>query len=254
MQSVPRTVGGRNVSAKPYRKAFFGVGNYIYPRSRLSIGLWAVDSYAKKRRYIWEKNKLFDTCDYIDCALIRPTAYFIEENGYCFEKAANYLLTSYDRCIIVHYNSKSTLGEITLNFGGRCEDNIGLQSIFDKIGTENFARLSIGVAQPPDKEIDFLHLPIFKYDNYTLRSWYLLSKFPPLETDLFEFVLLPEIHNLMEKAFEVSDSNNYFQYFKLSYRELVAKFQSEIHYKLDSGLITKEQLHQRRLNPWTTEI
>jgi hypothetical protein len=58
----------------------------------------------------------------------------------------------------------------------------------------------------------------------------------------------------MEKAFEVSESNNYFQYFKLSYRELVAKFQSEIHYKLDSGLITKEQLHQRRLNPWTTEI
>jgi len=129
-----------------------------------------------------------------------------------------------------------------------------LQSIFDKIGTENFARLSIGVAQPPDKEIDFLHLPIFKYDNHSLRSWYLLSKFPPLETDLFEFVRLPEIHNLMEKAFEVSESNNYFQYFKLSYRELVAKFQSEIHYKLDSGLITKEQLHQRRLNPWTTEI
>jgi len=129
-----------------------------------------------------------------------------------------------------------------------------LKSISDRIGSEYFARLSIGIAQAPEKEIEHFHLPIFNYDGFTLKSWYLLNKFPPFEIDLMEFVLLPEIHKMMERAFEVSDSEDYFQQFKLTYRELVAKFHSEIHYRLDSGLITKEQLQQRRLNPWTTEL
>jgi len=59
---------------------------------------------------------------------------------------------------------------------------------------------------------------------------------------------------MMEKAFEVADSKDYFQQKIMTYRELVARFKSEIHYRLDSGLITKEQLQQRRLNPWTTEL
>jgi len=155
---------------------------------------------------------------------------------------------------VVYHNDNSTLGEITLQFGGRSEDNIALKSIIDRIGTEHFPRLSIGIAQPPEKEVEHFHLPIFKYDGLTLKSWYLLNKFPPIEMDIMEFVLLPEIHRMMEKAFDVADSEDYFQRFSLSYRELVAKFHSELHYRLDTGLLTKVQLQQRRLNPWATEL
>jgi len=186
---------------------------------------------------------------------VRPNVYFFEDNGNSFSDAIVHLQSPLDRTVIIHYDNKSVLGEVIMNFGGRCEDNTGLQQILNSVGSESFARISVGVARPPDKEVHFDALPMSKYPLSVQEEWYLLNKFPPVEYDLVDIVLMPVIHKMMDRASTITETTNYFEHYKITYRELVSKFRSEIHYRLETGLLTTEKLKQRRLNPWTaTEL
>eukprot|EP01125_Pyxidicula_operculata_P004726 TRINITY_DN1767_c0_g1_i1.p2 TRINITY_DN1767_c0_g1~~TRINITY_DN1767_c0_g1_i1.p2 ORF type:complete len:152 (-),score=22.29 TRINITY_DN1767_c0_g1_i1:26-481(-) len=115
----------------------------------------------------------------------------------------------FDRCIAIHHDEQSELGTVKLDFGGKTDNNRALNSIFDVTGTQNFARLSIGIGHPKWKQIQSKHLPTWEWSENHYREWFLMNKFPPGELKMVEEIILPRVLEVMEFALSVEKREDF---------------------------------------------
>jgi len=218
--------GTRNVTARLNRKIIFAAGNWFFPRSRLSLGIWVLESYAKKRNLLWKEDvpTLGSSIDLPEIVLMRPETYSIEDNGRSFAAAAEAFKMPFDRMIVLHHDQERELGDIELKFGGPTQKNDALRSIFEITGTESFPRLSVGIGHPDSKMTQAHYLPIWNWSDNDVRDWFAMNKFPPRERMMVRELVIPRVIEMMEFALSIQSRDDYYRHMPMTYEKLENEF------------------------------
>ncbi|MGB9603139.1 MAG: aminoacyl-tRNA hydrolase [Verrucomicrobiia bacterium] len=158
-----------------------GLGNpgEKYARTRHNAGFMALERLAKEWSAQWVFEKSF--CANIAKAQVQerkallccPQTY-MNLSGRAVSAVVNYYHISLENLLIVSDDADLPLGCIRLRPGGGNGGHHGLESIEQALGTQNYARLRIGIGRRDDSR---------EITNYVL------GEFAPQEFDLLNLVL-----------------------------------------------------------------
>ena len=89
--------------------------------------------------------------------LVLPLTY-MNRSGHALERVGEETGVATDRILVVCDDVNLPLGQLRLRASGSAGGHNGLASIIDRLGTNDFARLRVGVGQPPGGEelVDFV--------------------------------------------------------------------------------------------------
>jgi PTH1 family peptidyl-tRNA hydrolase len=140
-------------------KLVVGLGNpgREYSRTRHNAGFWFVDrlvdsfhgNFSPAAGLLCDIARL--QADGIDCRLIKPQTH-MNESGRSVILAMNYYRIAPQQMLVVHDEIDFPPGIIRLKLGGGHAGHNGLRSIIKHIGSNDFARIRIGVGHPGDKD------------------------------------------------------------------------------------------------------
>lgn len=138
-------------------KLIAGLGNigtkYVFTRH--NIGFMFADSIALNNNLTFRENsKLkcmmttakFDSEDYM---IIKPTT-FMNLSGESIRTVIDYYKISVEDIIIVYDDLSLPLGKIRFRANGSDGGHNGIKSIIQHLGTQNFARLKMGIGPQPN--------------------------------------------------------------------------------------------------------
>jgi PTH1 family peptidyl-tRNA hydrolase len=166
-------------------KLIIGLGNQggIYTRNRHNVGFRSIDHLAKlysigthtrKCHAQVGTGKIAD----VKVMLAKP-ATFVNQSG----EAAVCLVRSYDLkpndLIVIHDDLDLPLGKLRLRPEGSAGGHKGIASIITALGSEDFARIKIGIGRPLDRD------GIAITDEDSIVD-YVLSDFTPREDDIIK--------------------------------------------------------------------
>ncbi len=150
-----------------------GLGNpgtkYLFTRH--NVGFMVIDVLAKRWRVEKEKKECHSLYGLSPKGvyLVKPQTY-MNESG----KAVKCWMDKGflpQEMLVIHDDIDLPLGAIRLKYGGGTGGHRGLNSIVEKIGTREFARLRLGVGRPPGREhdhnaiVDFLLSPFLPQEE-----------------------------------------------------------------------------------------
>jgi PTH1 family peptidyl-tRNA hydrolase len=158
----------------------FGLGNpgREYENTRHNIGFLAVDTLStqwsigiSKLRFqsLVGEGKFHDNRIY----LIKPQTY-MNNSGNAVRSFLKFYKARPDRILIILDDLDLPFARIRIRKGGGSAGHKGMESVITKIGTDEFARLRIGIGRPPGR-MDPMD--------------YVLKKFPNKSKSALEFVL-----------------------------------------------------------------
>jgi PTH1 family peptidyl-tRNA hydrolase len=166
-------------------KLIIGLGNpgKIYVRNRHNIGFRSIDHLAKLYTIGTHKRqchaqvgtgKIAD----IKVMLAKP-ATFVNQSG----EAAICLLHNYDLkpndLIVIHDDLDLPIGKLRLRPDGSAGGHKGIGSIITALGSEDFARIKVGIGRPVDRDGNQVT------DEDSIVD-YVLSDFTPREDDIIK--------------------------------------------------------------------
>lgn len=137
-------------------KIIVGLGNpgKEYANSRHNIGFMCMDYLTKHHSFgEWERRQTVALCQGqlqgIPVVLAKPRTY-VNLSG----QAATYLLSRFrakpQDLLVVHDDLDLPLGKIRIRPGGSAGGHNGIRSIIESIGTQEFARIRLGIGRPPE--------------------------------------------------------------------------------------------------------
>ncbi|KAI9303022.1 peptidyl-tRNA hydrolase-domain-containing protein [Cunninghamella echinulata] len=146
---------------------FVGLGNYTHPNTRHNIGMMVLDSIAKQLNLSWTQYKPWkshmaqttlsilhkNTITDVQLTLIKPRL-LMNVSGTCVAKAVNELSITHDNVYIFHDDLQRSLGKLSLKTGGSANGHNGVKSAIEKLGTDAFKRVRIGIGRPEDRSPD----------------------------------------------------------------------------------------------------
>lgn len=130
-----------------------------YEGSRHNVGGDAVRRLADKHkvRLVVESRQRAATATIATArgpvTLAVPTTYMNESGAALPPLLKRTSLTAFANLLIVHDELDLEPGRLQLKFGGGLAGHNGLRSIAGTLGTQDFARLRIGIGRPPRKEM-----------------------------------------------------------------------------------------------------
>lgn len=135
-------------------KLIVGLGNpgKEYDNHKHNIGFWVLDGLAKLKKLKWEEEKSkaltsWGEFEGIDCWLAKPTTW-MNNSGEAIRKLfAEKNLTAED-LIVVHDDIDLKLGLLRWSFAAGHGGHNGVRSVIEKIGTQDFYRLRLGIGRP----------------------------------------------------------------------------------------------------------
>ncbi len=74
---------------------------------------------------------------------------FMNDSGRSVRKALGDLGLEPDRLLVVHDDIDLAFGRLRLRGGGTSGGNLGVRSVVDAVGTDEFRRIKLGVGRPP---------------------------------------------------------------------------------------------------------
>jgi PTH1 family peptidyl-tRNA hydrolase len=130
-------------------KLIYGLGNpgADYAKTRHNFGAWVVDALARDRKCAYGPGK----GDYIfgvkgdKLAIVKSTGY-MNESGWPLFDAMDFLKVDASDVIVVYDDINIPLGTIRLRGQGSAGGHRGMESIVNALGTDDFARLRLGIA------------------------------------------------------------------------------------------------------------
>lgn len=131
-------------------KLIAGLGNpgEKYQDTRHNIGFVTVDALAKKMAGAqWNLDKKFnsDVCDKRPLALLVKPQTFMNSSGDAISKIARFYKVTTSDIWIIHDDLDIRLGEYKIEQGHGPKLHNGINSIEEKLGSESFLRIRIGV-------------------------------------------------------------------------------------------------------------
>lgn len=108
---------------------------------------------------------------------IKPIT-FMNLSGTAVSEAKAFYKIKDDEILVCHDDSELKLGEVKLQCGGSLKGHNGLRSIKDRIGSDNFFRLRIGIGRPKYGDMRIYVLSPFKKEELEIldNSFYEAEK------------------------------------------------------------------------------
>ncbi len=140
-------------SASSYLIVGLGNPGREYRNTRHNIGFLAIDAIANSIGVTLGKvqSKAIIGQGKIDQAkvfLAKPQTY-MNLSGQAVSGLMNFYKISTDHLIVIHDDIDLPFGTIRIRPGGGSAGQKGIKSIIERIGTEEFARMRLGVGRPP---------------------------------------------------------------------------------------------------------
>lgn len=165
-------------------KLIAGLGNvgarYIYTRH--NAGFMTVDSIAVNNDLVFKENTRLKSMITIyrheneDYLIIKPTT-FMNLSGEAIRAVVDYYKISLDDILIVYDDLSLPLGKIRFRQNGSDGGHNGIKSIIQHLGTQDFARLKIGIGPQPSIPSEVFVLQNFTKDELdTLKDTMLIAK------------------------------------------------------------------------------
>ena len=85
------------------------------------------------------------------CFLLKPQTY-MNRSGECVRSFLEYYKISEEQLLVLHDDIDLSLGRIKMVSRGGAGGHNGIRSIIQHLGTQNFARMKIGIGRPPVNE------------------------------------------------------------------------------------------------------
>ena len=135
-----------------------GLGNPgdKYKNNRHNIGFQIIDTYLT----FFSQNKLIDKFDSEYTSInfkenklhiIKPKT-FMNESGIAVNKCINFFKIPLENLIVIYDEMDLSPGNIKIKFGGGSAGHNGIKSIINRLGSEKFTRVRIGIGKPVNKE------------------------------------------------------------------------------------------------------
>ena len=138
--------------------AIFGLGNpgRRYAGTKHNVGAAVVDILARRHRIRLWRRRFRSACGQgriggCDVWLVKPRTY-MNLSGYAVAAAAEGLKVGGERFLVISDDVDLPPGKVRLREKGSAGGHKGLQSVIEELGTQNFARLRVGVGAPPDDD------------------------------------------------------------------------------------------------------
>ena len=158
-----------------------GLGNPgpTYAKNRHNIGFEVVDELARAHALPpWKGGKLggeltagvLTTPRGRERAVLCKPMEFMNLSGFAVQRAAKFHAVEPDRILVVHDEIDLALGDVRVKTGGGHGGHNGLRSIIEQLGTNQFARVRLGVGRDP-------HVPPGGGSANAVASW-VLGDFP----------------------------------------------------------------------------
>lgn len=154
------------------RFLIFGLGNpgREYERTRHNIGFialerlsidWKIEISRLRYKSLVGEGKFAEN----RVLLVKPQTY-MNNSGNAVRSFMKFYKLEPDRLLVIHDDLDLPFGSIRMREGGGSAGQRGMQSIISKIGTDEFARLRIGIGRPPGKmdPMDYV-LKKFSHDS-----------------------------------------------------------------------------------------
>jgi PTH1 family peptidyl-tRNA hydrolase len=160
-----------------------GLGNpgAQYARNRHNIGFLAVDALAARLGATWQKRPNLELAEARVGAgklyLMKPQT-FMNLSGAAVVPFARFHKLEPSELLIVCDDLDLPFGRLRVRVGGSSGGQNGLKDIAQKLATEHFPRLKLGISRPPPE--------------WTVVNW-VLSNFRPDEQPLLEDVILAAV-------------------------------------------------------------
>lgn len=171
-------------------KLIVGLGNpgLDYAKTRHNVGFMTVDRLADDGGVGWSKTRYGLVCRYQDRFLLKPLTY-MNRSGDAVAAMMQWHRWNTDQVMVVADDLDLPLGRIRIRVSGSSGGHNGLKSIIERLGTEAFLRLKIGIGRPPQdfRVIDWV-LQRFSKDEWPVLEDALKRAQQALEVTLTEGV------------------------------------------------------------------
>lgn len=146
-------------------KLIIGLGNpgKKYEKTRHNVGFLVLDALheklAKEQMSPWEHSRKFRseiagaTLNNEKIILAKPQT-FMNESGVAVQQIANFYKLNSKDIIVVHDDKDIPLGEIKVQQDRGSAGHNGIKSIIEHIGTQDFLRIRVGVANDNAKQME----------------------------------------------------------------------------------------------------
>lgn len=129
-----------------------GLGNpgAKYKNTRHNLGYLVIDQLAKSEGLSWRYSQDF-ICYFTvgnDFLLVKPTTY-MNKSGQSVKAVANFYKCNGRDILIVCDDLDLDFGKIRLSFAATSAGHHGIESVIEALGTNEFARLRVGIGKPP---------------------------------------------------------------------------------------------------------
>lgn len=127
-----------------------------YAGTRHNAGAWFIEKICSAYNFNLKQDKKFN-CEFTKCNLndhdihlLLPGTY-MNESGQVIVKFSNYFNIKPEQILIAHDDLDLSCGQIKLKTAGGHQGHNGLRDVINKLGSNNFHRLRIGIGHPGDK-------------------------------------------------------------------------------------------------------
>lgn len=156
-----------------------GLGNpgERYKNNRHNAGFIVVNELAHKWKLAWEYNKRFDAelahfrtgdpCN--DIYLLKPQT-FMNDSGEAVSKALQYFSIQTSDLLVTHDDVDLKALQFRASRNSSSAGHCGVQNIIDKIGTQDFTRLRVGIGRPIPKA-DSTTQAAYEVEKYVLQDF-----------------------------------------------------------------------------------
>ncbi|MBT3514037.1 MAG: aminoacyl-tRNA hydrolase [Nitrospina sp.] len=155
-----------------------GLGNPgpRYELTRHNVGFLVVNSLAEKQRIALSQSKhkaLYGEGEIEGCRVMiaKPMTY-MNNSGQAAKLILSALEISPNQVLVVHDDIDLPLGKIKIKKKGGDAGQLGVRSITEKFGTDQYYRIRVGVGRPDDVEdiVDYVLTPFTEAENKLLNE------------------------------------------------------------------------------------
>jgi peptidyl-tRNA hydrolase, PTH1 family len=151
-----------------------GLGNPgpEYAATRHNIGFMVIDRLAAQAGSTWEKSARWEalTAKCGEVLLVKPMS-FMNRSGYPLLAVAQFYKIAPAQILVVLDDFALPLGRLRLRLGGGTGGHNGLDSIIVQFGTDEIARLRLGIgAAPSEGSVDYVLGQFFEEEQTLARS------------------------------------------------------------------------------------
>ena len=144
-------------------KILVGLGNpgASYANTPHSVGFETVDAIAAAIGATWEEKRAFKcllargTFAAVPVLLVKPQT-FMNLSGESVAPVVKYHNATPADLLVVHDDIDLALGRMRIRKGGSCGGHNGVRNIIERLGTQDFVRLKLGVGKDKSNVIGFV--------------------------------------------------------------------------------------------------